>query len=199
MSAAGSNPAPSAESWPGPAAAVSTRLKPFEADRLRELPLTYDEVGATVAGALPAGYHHLDRVTVVGQGREVFEWAASYLLGWAVQRRAGLRVATSSAVAEPGAVAVLRLGPGPFALRAPVRVVQVVDEPDRRGFAYGTLRGHPESGEELFVLEHASDGEVTLRITAFSRPRSLLARVSGPLGRLVQRWITRRYGRAFER
>jgi uncharacterized protein (UPF0548 family) len=178
---------------------VSTRLKPFEADRLRELPLTYDEVGATVVGPLPGGYHHLDRVTVVGHGREVFEWAAAYLMGWAVQRRAGLRVTASAAVAEPGAVAVLRLGPGPLALRAPVRVVHVVDEPDRRGFAYGTLRGHPESGEELFVLEHAADGEVTLRITAFSTPRSWLARASGPVGRLVQRWITRRYARAFTR
>jgi uncharacterized protein (UPF0548 family) len=177
---------------------VSTRLRPFEADRLREAPLTYDEVGAT-DGRLPDGYHHLTQVTVVGRGREVFEWAAPYLMGWAVQRRAGLRVATSSAVAEPGAVAVLRLGVGPLALRAPVRVVHVVDEPDRRGFAYGTLRGHPESGEELFVLELAPDGEVTLRITAFSRPRSLLARAVGPLGRLVQRGITRRYARAFSR
>jgi uncharacterized protein (UPF0548 family) len=120
-------------------------------------------------------------------------------MGWAVQRRAGIRVSASSAVAEPGAVAVLRLGLGPLALRAPVRVVHVVDEPGRRGFAYGTLRGHPESGEELFVLEQAADGEVTLRITAFSRPRSWLARASGPAGRLVQRWITRRYGRAFAR
>jgi uncharacterized protein (UPF0548 family) len=40
---------------------------------------------------------------------------------------------------------------------------------------------------------------VTLRITAFSRPRSLLARAVGPLGRLVQRGITRRYAHAFSR
>jgi uncharacterized protein (UPF0548 family) len=177
---------------------VSTRLRPFEADRLREAPLTYSEVGAT-AGPLPDGYHHLDRVTVVGQGREVFEWASAYLMGWAVQRHAGVRVAASSDRVEVGAVAMLRLGLGPLALRAPVRVVHVIDEPDRRGFAYGTLRGHPETGEELFLLEHAADGEVTLRITAFSRPRSLLARAAGPLGRLVQRWITRRYVRAFAR
>ena len=30
-------------------------------------------------------------------------------------------------------------------LRAPCRVVYVIDEPDVRGFAYGTLPGHPES------------------------------------------------------
>ena len=36
-------------------------------------------------------------------------------------------------------------------LQAPCRVVYVIDEPDIRGFAYGTLPGHPESGEERFV------------------------------------------------
>lgn len=30
---------------------------------------------------------------------------------------------------------------GPVTVREPVRVVAVVDEPDRRGFAYGTLDG----------------------------------------------------------
>ncbi|SIP67631.1 hypothetical protein BN9982_740001 [Mycobacterium tuberculosis] len=33
-------------------------------------------------------------------------------------------------------------------LRAPCRVVYVIDEPDVRGFGYGTLPGHPVSGEE---------------------------------------------------
>ena len=46
-------------------------------------------------------------------------------------------------------------GPG----RRPCRVVYVVDEPDRRGFAYGTLPGHPESGEELFLVRYDPDTE----------------------------------------
>jgi uncharacterized protein (UPF0548 family) len=215
MSAAGSNPAPSAEegarcaapssaegAWPGQAAAadstgvvVSARLLPFEADRLRSAALTYDEVGAT-AGRMPDGYHHLTQTTVIGDGRRAFEYAAGLLMCWGVQRGTGITVAASAPTVEDGAVAVLRLGWGPLAVRAPVRVVAVVDEPDRRGFAYGTLPGHPESGEESFIVEYAADGVVSLRIVAFARPRSWPARVAGPLGRLVQRAVTRRYGRA---
>ena len=52
----------------------------------------------------------------------------------------------------------------------------VIDEPDRRGFAYGTLRGHPESGEVLFTVR------------AFTRPGALLARATGPAGRVAQ-WL----------
>ncbi len=193
---AGSNPAPSAEQVEVP---VSDRLRPFEADRLRTEPLTYDEVGASL-GPLPADYHHLDREFVIGQGRAAFDDAAAALMRWGVQRRVtGIRVSASADTVEEGAVAVVRLGWGPFALRAPVRIVAVVDEPGRRGFAYGTLPGHPECGEESFVLgydEHGDDGPVTLRIRAFSRPSSVLTRLGGPIGRWVQRGITRLYGRA---
>jgi uncharacterized protein (UPF0548 family) len=174
---------------------VSARLRPFQADRLRSAALTYGEVGAT-AGPLPDGYHHLTRTTVIGNGRRAFEYAAGSLMRWGVQRGAGIAVAASAPAVEEGAVAILRLGWGPVAVRAPVRVVAVVDEPDRCGFAYGTLPGHPESGEERFVVEYADDGVVTLRIVAFARPRSWPARVAGPLGRLVQRAVTRRYERA---
>ena len=44
-----------------------------------------------------------------------------------------------------GSEVIVHLGP----VRAPCRVVYVVDEPDRRGFAYGTLPGHPEIDGEL--------------------------------------------------
>jgi uncharacterized protein (UPF0548 family) len=77
-----------------------------------------------------------------------------------------------------------------------VRVVAIVVEEDRRGFVYGTLPGHPECGEELFEVGLADDGTVLLHVRAFSRSGSLLARMLGPIGRLLQRWVTRRYGRA---
>lgn len=177
---------------------MNQRLRPFEADRLRAAPLTYDEVGATLVG-LPDGYHHVSETFVIGQGRAAYDDAVEALLGWRVQRGAGLRVTASADRVEPGVVAVVRLGPGPLAVRAPVRVVEVVAEPTACGFAYGTLPGHPERGEELFLVELAADGTVTLRITAFSRPGSWLARVLGPIGRFAQRRMTRRYGRALVR
>ncbi len=35
---------------------------------------------------------------------------------------------------------------GPVWVHAPCRVVRIVDAPSRRGFADGTLAGHPERG-----------------------------------------------------
>ncbi|HEV8560641.1 MAG TPA: DUF1990 family protein [Actinophytocola sp.] len=49
---------------------------------------------------------------------------------------------------------------------APGRVVHVVEEEHRRGFAYGTLPGHPECGEEAFLLERHADGTVTCSRTS---------------------------------
>lgn len=115
------------------------------AGRLREASLTYSETGAT-AGVLPGGYHHLRRTVQIGTGRQVFTTAAAALAGWQVHARAGLRVSASSATAVPGGLLVLRLGVAAITVRAPCRVVYVIDKPDRRGFAYGTLPGHPERG-----------------------------------------------------
>ena len=163
--------------------------------RCLDADLTYPEVGAT-RGALPAAYHHLDERSVIGTGPSTFEAATTALLSWEMHRRAGIGVVPSAPAVAPGVVAVLRIGRGPVAVRAPVRVVHEVDEPDRRGFAYGTLPGHPESGEEAFVVEHDESGTVSFRITAFSRPATRLTRWGGPVARLAQRVVTRRYLRA---
>lgn len=68
----------------------------------------------------------------------------------------------------------------------------------QRGAAYGTLAGHPERGEELFLVEHRGDEAVTLTVRAFSRPVLWWTRAARPASRLVQRRITRRYLRALD-
>lgn len=145
-------------------------LLDWEAEQLREAPFTYEEVGLTRNGTLPRGYGILRRSTDVGSGAERFERAAHAVLGWDMHRRAGLRVRPSDEQVIEGSVAVVRVGVGRLGVDAPVRVVYVVDEPDRKGFAYGTLPGHPESGEEAFVVELHADDTVAFTITAFSRP-----------------------------
>jgi uncharacterized protein (UPF0548 family) len=152
--------------------------------------LTYAQPGATRDAVLPAGYAHVQRDVPIGHGREVFERAASALYGWQMHRAAGLRVAASAPRAAPGVLVVMRFG-----VLIPCRVVYVVDEPDRQGFAYGTLPGHPERGEEAFIVTLTPDGEVRIQIRAFSRAASRLARLGGPVTRLVQRWVTDRYVR----
>ncbi len=155
------------------------------------MPLTYSEVGAT-AGAMPAGYRHLRKSSVIGGGRERFDEAAAQGMRWGMLRGAGLRVTATTEVAEVGSEVLVHLGP----VVAPCRVVYVVDEPDRSGFAYGTLPGHPESGEELFLVRYGPKGDVIAEVSAFSRHATWWSRLGAPLTLLVQRLVTNRYLRA---
>jgi uncharacterized protein (UPF0548 family) len=82
---------------------------------------------------------------------------------------------------------------GPLTAVAVCRIVVVVDEPERYGFAYGTLPGHPERGEEAFLVERHDDGRVVFRIVAFSRSAELLARLGGPVTRAIQQRASRGY------
>ena len=164
-------------------------LGPAEIAELRALPFTYADVGAT-AGSFPVGYHGLSRTRTVDGD---FDRLSTDLLLWQVQSRAGIAVRASSGRVEPDAVVVQHIGVGRLAVTAPCRVVYVVDEPDRCGFAYGTLPGHPESGEEAFVLRRREDGRVDFTVSAFSRPATWLTRLGGPVGRLAQRGMTERY------
>lgn len=154
--------------------------------------LTYPEVGATAA-ELPAGYHHVQKSSVIGHGRDRFEQAAAAGMRWGMLRGAGLRVEATTAVAAVGTEVLVHLGP----VVAPCRVVYVVDEPDRRGFAYGTLPGHAVSGEELFLVRYAPDtGQVSAEVTAFSRHGTWWSRLGAPVTSLVQQVVTDRYLRA---
>jgi uncharacterized protein (UPF0548 family) len=95
-----------------------------------------------------------------------------------------------------GMSAVLKMKVGPFVVDAPVRVVYVIDDPDRAGFAYGTLEGHPESGEEAFILERREDDSVWLTVRSFSRAASFGWRLLSPVSAQVRKGITARYLRA---
>lgn len=163
------------------------------AQRLRDEPLTYAPVGGT-AGSPPAGYRTFVRGAHLG-GADVFNQARKAMVRWQIHARSGVRVSASERELETGSVAVLTLGALGFSVRAPVRVVDVVDMPDEYAFAYGTLPGHPESGEERFTLSRHDD-QVSLTVTAFSRPATWMTRLAGPFGRAAQDVMTRRYLRA---
>ncbi|MGV9670099.1 DUF1990 family protein [Gordonia sp. NPDC003504] len=155
------------------------------------VPLTYSEVGAT-ASVPPAVAHAIHVERVVGAGRTDFVAAGEFILGYGMQRGAGLRVRASTPTAAVDTIMVMS-APVFGRIRIPCRVVYVLDEPDRAGFAYGTLAGHPESGEELFSVEHRPDDSVVAVIRAFSRPGRWYTRLGGPLARAMQAATTRRY------
>ena len=72
----------------------------------------------------------------------------------------------------------------------------MIDEPDRQGFTYGTLPGHPESGIEQFTVTRTATGLVRVHLDAVSRPATWYARLGAPVTRLAQEIATRRYLRA---
>ena len=99
-----------------------------------------------------------------------------------------------SPLVRPGDTTIMRIPLYPS--RIPVRVVYVVDQPSRKGFAYGTLPGHPERGEESFMVDHREDDSVWLTIRAFSRPANWFFWAGYPVTRLMQELFTNRYERA---
>ena len=162
------------------------------ADRARHTRPTYDAVGASLTGAAPAGFRRHEYVTTIPARPDAFALGVEGLRRWAPHRHAGLVVTPAAPPSEDATVAIAaRLGP--LTVVAVCRIVAVLDEPDRYGFAYGTLPGHPECGEESFVVSRADKGEVSFRIVSVSRPAELLARLGGPVTRVVQRRTTRRY------
>ena len=167
------------------------KLGQVDLNALTQQQLTYHEVGATAADRLPPGYGHMSASAQIGTGRERFEKAAEAVMCWGMQRGAGLRVtASSDTVAISTVVVVTMLG----VLRAPCRVVYVIDEPDVRGFAYGTLPGHPESGEERFAVRYEpSTSAVYAEVSAFSRPATWWSTLGRPLIAVAQRGIAKRY------
>jgi uncharacterized protein (UPF0548 family) len=173
-------------------------FRAYDPRRLAAAEFTYPERGAT-RGELPSGYRHVERRERLGQGEAAFHRASEALFGWRMHAGAGLAVLAAPAKPAAGSLVVMRLGPPLVGAVAPCRIVYVVDEPRRQGFGYGTLLGHPESGEEAFVVEWADDDGVYLTIRAFSRPATLAAKAGDPIVRRIQDVVTNRYVRSLRR
>jgi uncharacterized protein (UPF0548 family) len=151
--------------------------------------LTYAPSRCSIDGATPPGYKRRRWATRLADGG--FEAAVHTLSAWDMHRRAGLIVVADGPVSM--GVHIAMAAPLPLGwVDLSCRVVHVIDEPDRFGFAYGTLPGHPEHGEESFIVER-SDGGVRLQITAVSRPAHLLARLAPLLANALQEAATQRY------
>lgn len=164
----------------------ANRLRRFlagQADR----ELTYREVGAT-AGHPPSGYT-VDTTRIrLGSGAAVFTLACEALRQWRQFGLGWVDVWQPDTPLERGHdVAVMGRSVGVWWLNA-CRIVYTVNEPNRYGFAYGTLPGHIARGEERFLIEwdQVSD-EVWYDILAFSHPHHWAARIGYPLVRRRQK------------
>lgn len=159
-----------------------------------KLDFTYSAVGAT-AHTPPDGYV-VDRTRIeLGAGESVFHSAQAALKRWDQFRLGWVEAWPSDTPIQAGeVVSVMGWVLGAWWLNF-CRIVYVVDESGpmtRFGFAYGTLPGHVESGEELFLIEwDRNTDRVSYNILAFSRPNHFLARLGYPLVRRNQK----RFGR----
>ncbi len=149
---------------------------------------SYPEVGGTRDVPLPAGYNIDHNRARLGSGRDDFERGRAAILSWAMFKVPGLELIPSNTPIEPGWNVVLLAHHLGFHSLSSCRIVYVIDELDRFGFAYGTLTEHVEIGEERFTIEfHRETGEVWYDILAFSRPGNFLVKLGYPFGRYLQR------------
>jgi uncharacterized protein (UPF0548 family) len=127
----------------------------------QQLPYSYAEVGATIT-IPPYGYDVDHNRIQLGSGHEVFTRAKEAVRRWEMFNFGWLRLWTPAApIAVDTTVAVLAHVWSIWILNA-CRIVYVVDDTgpvDIFGFAYGTLPGHVERGEERFTVQwhHADD------------------------------------------
>jgi uncharacterized protein (UPF0548 family) len=160
-------------------------------------PFSYAPVGMTArpGGLPPDGFRQLRLQVRLGHGPEVYEAARRALFGWHMHRGVPLGITATAPEAAPGVRVTLRIGP----VRAPCQVVWTRREPTHAGFAYGTLPGHPECGEEAFLLDLRPDGTVDFTVFALSRPAAWYARAAGPVTPWVQRAAAHRYATVLRR
>ena len=160
--------------------------------------LNYEGIGSTEHGPLPQDVECVVTRVYVGEGLETYRRVAEGILCWRLQKGAGLRVRAESEVVVPGTRVVSGFGVGPFRLNAPCEVVWVRqplpgDGPQSAGFGYGTLPGHPVSGEEAFEVELDGKGRVTIAITAFGAPSNWFYAAGGAVTKWARSRVTSRY------
>ena len=100
---------------------------------------------------------------------------------------------------QPGDSAMQRIRVGLLQIHAPVRVIAVEDEATTHAVIFGTLEGHPESGEERMLVELADDESVFFHLRVLSRPHAWWARLGGPVTQRIQRRYHARYLDALRR
>jgi uncharacterized protein (UPF0548 family) len=156
-----------------------------------KLRFTYTDVGATAT--VPPPTHIVDHTRVeLGSGAALFQKAQKALTQWKHFELGWMHAwPTDTPIRAEETVGVVVRAAGFWWLNA-ARIVYVVDESDKAatkfGFAYGTLPGHVESGEERFLVEwDHRDDRVYYDIVAFSRPRHFLTRLAKRRVRKLQK------------
>ncbi|MCY7327336.1 MAG: DUF1990 domain-containing protein [Saprospiraceae bacterium] len=155
------------------------------------LPFSYPGVGSTRQATAPVGFNHDFNTIELGQGEAVWAAAKTAIRQWRMFPAGWTNIhPVNTPICAGEVVAMTVRSLGIWWLNS-CRIVYVLDNDRQFGFAYGTLPGHVERGEELFLVERLDDDRVIYSIRAFSQPRHWLARLGYPVARAFQRRFVR--------
>jgi uncharacterized protein (UPF0548 family) len=167
-------------------------------EQQRNLPFTYAPLDASRTGMPVNGFDNDYQRVIVGKGSAAWAAAQEKMRNWEMfPSDWTIILPVRAPIQEEQTVAMYARAFGAW-WRNSCRVVYTIDEPERFGFAYGTLPGHMECGEELFLLEKDADGTVWYTIRAFSKPRHWLARLGYPAMRYFQARFRRDSAKAMQ-
>lgn len=151
---------------------------------------SYSKVGATrTEQTIHESVYNVDHnQIVIGSGLEEFGKAKNAITFWRMFDMPWVELCWPNTPIEEGrTVAILIRHFGFYSLNA-ARIVYTIEEPDRFGFAYGTLEDHGESGEERFSVRLDEEtGDVVYDLYAISQPKHFLAYLGYPLTRILQK------------
>ena len=165
------------------------KIKNFLAAQ-RDLPFSYAEVGASQK-TIPAGYPVNHHRIQLGSGADVYELAKDALQNWTMYQTGWTRLYPPKVPIAVGAVVCVVVNHHFCWSLNPCRIIYVTEEAgavERYGFAFGTLPGHSEEGEERFTVEwRRDDDSVWYELLAFARPHHILAKIGSPFVGFFQR------------
>ncbi len=133
------------------------------------------------------GFVYDNNQICIGKGRAIFEKAKKNLCNWEHFPVEWAFIHPNTCRLEVGNVVAMSAKGFGFWWLNVARIVYTIDEPNRFGFAYGTLLHHVECGEELFELRIDEEEQVWYRIEAYSKPRYWMVRFAKPLARMLQK------------
>ncbi len=175
-----------------------TQIKNFLAAQ-RDLPFSYAEVGAS-KDKIPSGYPINHYRIQIGNGADAFVRAKNAIQNWTMYQLEWTRLFPAAAPIAVGAVVCVVVNHRLCWSLNSCRIIYLTEESgeiERYGFAFGTLPGHSEKGEERFAVEwNRADDTVWYELLAFARPHHILARIAFPFFGLFQRKFARDSGRA---
>ncbi|WP_246012506.1 DUF1990 family protein [Myceligenerans xiligouense] len=185
------------------AGGVASDLTLLAEYHLSQRDLSYSVVGGTAPGAErwqpPDGWRAYERTVRLGSGTDLWNAASTAALSWGIKTRSGFTVDPTleeGRVARQGERYWLLARIGPIHVREPVEVVATLATRRRAGLAYGTLAGHPVSGEEAFIVSRDDDENVNLTLRSLTRAGRGSWRALFPVILITQRIYRRRYLRA---